>query len=97
MCSSPVPQSRACCSFGSSSSQAVSSTVPGGRPCFRSKRFGHAAIDVPPPAAHLAPRADQFDAALLERAARVGNQPLGIERVDLPQPARTPGTSPADC
>ena len=37
--------------------------------------------------------ADQFDAALLERPARVGNQPLGIERVDLPQAAAL-GTHP---
>ena len=51
------------------------------------QRFGHAAIDVPSPAAHLAPRADQFDAALLKRPARTGDQPLGIERVDLPQAA----------
>ena len=86
MCSSPVPQSRACCSLrieflpGRFQHRARRQAV------LAFQRFGHAAIDVPPPAAHLAPRADQFDAALLERSARVGNQPLGIERVDLPQP-----------
>ena len=57
------------------------------------EHFGHAAVDMPPPPAHVAPRTDQFDAALLKRPAGVGNQPLGIECVDLPQPARTRGTS----
>ena len=40
---------------------------------------------MPPPAAHLAPRADQLDAALLERTARIGNSRSGIERVNLAQ------------
>ena len=49
--------------------------------------FGGAAIDVPSPSAHLPPRPQQLEAALLKRPRRVGHEPLGIEAVNLPQAA----------
>ena len=80
-----------------SSSQAVSSTVPGRPAMLALEHFGHAAEDVPPPAAHLPPRADQLHAPLLERAARIGHQQFGIERVDLAQAGAFADTCPAGC
>ena len=50
------------------------------------EQLGHAAIDVPLPTPHLPPTPDQFDATLLERLARVGDQQLGVEAVDFAQP-----------
>ena len=85
MCSSPVPQRIASWISGASSSQAVSSIDPVSRPNRRSTSVGHAAVDVPPPAAHVAPTSDQLDAALLKRLGRVGDQQRGVEGVDLPQ------------
>ena len=59
----------------------------GRKPVLALERIRHAAENVPFPAAHLPPFAQQLDASLLKRAARIGNQPLGIERVNLAQPA----------
>ncbi len=50
------------------------------------ERLGHAAIDVPAPPAHLAPPSDQLEATLLKRLRRLGDEPRGIEPVDLTQP-----------
>ena len=51
------------------------------------EKFRHAAEDVPPPSAHLAPLPEQLDAPLLKRPAGSGINRAGIERVDLPQAA----------
>ena len=86
-CSSPVPQSRAC-------RDPLVEFLPGRfqhaarrKPVPSLERFRYAAEDVPFPSAHLPPFAQQLDATLLKRPARIGDQPLGVERVDLSQPA----------
>ena len=69
----------------------------GRKPVLSLERFRHAAEDVPFPSAHLPPFAQQLDAALLKRAAGIGNQPLR-DRTNRSAPARcTPGTCPGDC
>ena len=73
MCSSPVPQSQSFCNSVGSCSHGVSSIVPWpgcelARPC-RPRLDKYAAASAPSRAT-----ADQLDAALLERSARIGNQ-----------------------
>ena len=87
MCSSPVPQSRACWIAGIE-------FFPGGfqdravrQSVLALERFGHAAIDVPAPASHLAPFARQLDAALLKRARGIGYEFFRIKGVNVPQSA----------
>ena len=97
MCSSPVPHSQM---SRSSSVELVPRRFEQralGQLELALHRLGHAVIDVPLPAAQVFPRADQLDAALLERLARVGHQPLGIEAVELAQPVARRGTCPAGC
>ena len=48
-------------------------------------RFGHTAIDMPPPAPQILPPADQLEAPLLKVQGRVGYQQLGVERVEFAQ------------
>ena len=50
------------------------------------QRLGHAAIDVPPPAAQLFPRADQLDAALLKRLLGSGTSRSGSNVKNSPRP-----------
>ena len=64
-------------SGGSSSFHGVSSIVPARQAQLVLERLGHALINMPPPAAQLAPRADQLDSSPFERQARIGNQPSG--------------------
>ena len=64
------------------------------------ERFRHAAIDVPSPATHVPPVADQLETPLLKRPAGVGDKSLGVEVVNLTQPvalkAHTLGTVEAE-
>ena len=84
MCKSPVPHSSCLATAGSSSSKAYRESARLQAELVLDG-LGDAVIDMPSPAAQIAPRADQFDRALLERAAAVGNQTIRIEAVDLAQ------------
>ena len=70
MCSSPVPHSQMSRSFcGKIAPRRFQQRALGQRE-LALHRLGHAAIDVPLPAAQILPRADQLDAALGERLLR---------------------------
>ena len=64
MCRRRCPTSHCCLAARASSRQGVSSIVPFGSPTSLLDRVGHALIDVPPPAADLRRRPQQFEGAL---------------------------------
>ena len=60
-------------------------------------RFGDAAVDVALPAAEVFPRADELDAALLERFRVVGDESVGIEAEELAEAVAGEAHAAAGC
>ena len=97
MCSSPVPQSQISRCFCVSSRPRLFEQCAFVEAELALHCFGDAAIDVSLPATEIFPRADELDAALLERLRLVGHKSIGIEAEELAEAVAGEAHAVAGC